>query len=295
MAKNEIDEETGVETTGHEWDGIKELNNPLPRWWLWTFYASVVFSIGYVIYYPAIPLIEGSTPGLSGETTRGLLHDELRAVKKSQSALVEEIVKSDLATIQKTDKLYRFSLSAGASHYKVNCSQCHGSGAEGGPGYPNLNDDDWLWGGSLQEIYTTIKHGVRSQEDDDTRFSEMPAFGDLLSDKNVADVAQYVLQFSGHSTDAAAATRGADVYASNCASCHGDKGEGIRETGSPRLNDALWLYGRSPELIARQIKKPRHGVMPPWGARLGDVAVKQLAIYVHSLGGGEVVSSTGAD
>ncbi len=288
MAKNEIDDVSGVETTGHEWDGIKELNNPLPRWWLWTFYACIIWSIGYVIYYPAIPLIEGSTMGISGVTNRSLLHEELARVDASKAGMVSKIDSTGLEDIRGNDELFRFAVAGGSSLYKVNCSQCHGSGAQGAPGYPNLNDDDWLWGGDLENIYLTIKHGVRNDDDDDARQSEMPAFGDdVLEPAQIADVTQYVLQLSSQEHDATAAKSGAAIYAENCAVCHGDDGKGGREFGAPNLADALSLYGNTADTIAAQIAKPKHGVMPAWGQKLTEAEVKQLTVYVHSLGGGE--------
>ncbi len=288
MAKNEVDEVSGVETTGHEWDGIKELNNPLPRWWLWTFYACIAFSIGYVIYYPAIPLLEGSTMGISGETNRSLLYAELKQADAAKAGLRSRIESTSLEDINKTEELRRFAIAGGSSLYKVNCSQCHGSGAQGAPGYPNLNDDDWLWGGDLQSIYTTIRHGVRNPDSPDARVSEMPVFGDgVLEKQQIADVSQYVMQLSGQEYDAPAAKTGAALFADNCAACHGADGKGGREFGAPNLADSLWLYGGSADKVAAQISRPKHGVMPAWGLKLNEAEVKQLAVYVHSLGGGE--------
>jgi len=288
MAKSEIDDVSGVETTGHEWDGIKELNNPLPRWWLWTFYACIAFAVGYVIYYPAIPLLEGSTMGISGETNRSLLHAELAQVDAAKAGLLSRIESTGLEDIRSNEELFRFAVAGGSSLYKVNCSQCHGSGAQGAPGYPNLNDDDWIWGGDLDSIYTTIRHGVRNAENDDARVSQMPAFGDgVLETPQIADVAQYVLQLSAQDHDATAAKSGAAIFADNCAACHGDDGKGGREFGAPNLADALWLYGNTGDQIAAQIARPKHGVMPAWGLRLSEAEVKQLSVYVHSLGGGE--------
>lgn len=289
MTKNEIDETSGVETTGHEWDGIKELNNPLPRWWLWTFYATIVFSIGYMIYYPAIPLSETSTMGISGQTNRLALKRELEEADLSRRDIIGKIRSSDLETIRGDEELARFAIAGGASAFKVYCSQCHGSGAAGGPGYPNLNDDDWLWGGDLESIYLTIAHGVRNDEDDDARDSLMPAFGadELLERDEIAQVTQYVLQVSNQEHDAALASVGAEIFADNCAACHGENAAGDPELGAPNLSDAISLYGNTAEKITAQIYQPQHGVMPPWQARLSDETVKQLAVYVHSLGGGE--------
>jgi cytochrome c oxidase cbb3-type subunit 3 len=292
MADKEIDKVSGVETTGHEWDGIKELNNPLPRWWLWTFYACIVFSIGYMAYYPAIPLIEGSTMGMSGETNRSVLQADLKAADDAKAGLVSQIEQASLQDIRTTDELFRFAVAGGSSLYKVNCSQCHGSGAQGAPGYPNLNDDDWLWGGNLEAIYATIKHGVRNGTDD-ARDSQMPAFGEgILEQPQIVQVANYVMQLSGQEHDAAAASTGKELFAENCASCHGDDGKGGRDFGAPNLADQLSLYGNTLNTVAAQINKPKHGVMPAWGERLSDAQVKQLAVYIHSLGGGEEAPAT---
>jgi cytochrome c oxidase cbb3-type subunit 3 len=171
----------------------------------------------------------------------------------------------------------------------VYCSQCHGSGAEGGPGYPNLNDDDWLWGGDLDAIYATIAHGVRNDEDDDARFSDMPAFGadGILERDEIKQVTQYVLQISRQEHDAKLAELGSVVFEDNCVACHEENGAGNRDLGAPNLTDAISLYGNTAELISSQIHQPQHGVMPPWRARLSDETVKQLTIFVHNLGGGE--------
>lgn len=287
--KNEIDEVTGTETTGHEWDGIKELDTPMPRWWVWTFYATIVFSIGYVIYYPAIPLVESSTMGISGITARGQLEQQMDEINKINIGKLERIKITPLSKIKADEDLYRYSIAGGQSLYKVYCSQCHGSGAQGAAGYPNLNDDDWLWGGDLNAIYTTIAHGVRNDVDDETRVSMMPAFGKdgILQRPDIAAVTEYVLKLSGNEHNDAKAKQGVTVFAENCAACHGDAGKGNRELGAPNLADALSLYGTTREKIYAQVMSPRHGVMPPWLGRLGEARVKQLALYVHSLGGGE--------
>jgi cytochrome c oxidase cbb3-type subunit 3 len=285
--KKEIDDISGVETTGHEWDGIKELNNPLPRWWLWTFYGTVVWAIIYMILFPAIPLINGNTPGILGYSSRGELAKEVAVADELKAESVLKIEGMDVAEILNDQDLTRFAVQGGKSAYKVYCSQCHGGGAEGAAGYPNLNDDDWLWGGTIDDIYLTIAHGVRYEADDDTRLSEMPAFGDILESADIRATANYVASLSGIAHDEANIELGQTVYTENCAACHGDNGEGIRELGAPKLNDALWLYGGSVDEIAVQIAKPKHGMMPAWQQRLGDATVKQLAVYVHSLGGGE--------
>ena len=289
MSKKTIDEFSGVETTGHDWDGIQELNNPLPRWWLWTFYLTIIFSIGYVIYYPAIPLITEETKGISGITTRSNLALELAAAKASKAGLIAKVEEASVEEIAGDAELRRFAISAGNSLFKVNCVQCHGSGAQGAPGYPNLNDDDWLWGGDLDAIYQTIAHGARYEQDDDTRTSDMPAFGkdELLEKEQIGEIAEHVLKISDFKFNAKKASKGAPLYAENCAACHGEDGKGNSEFGAPNLADALWLYAGSREDIIAQVNSPKHGEMPAWQERLGDVAVKQLAVYVHNLGGGK--------
>lgn len=287
MSEKEIDSVTNVETTGHEWDGIKELNNPLPRWWVWVFYATIVFAIGYSIYYPAIPLIEGATKGVGGYSSRLELQQTMAEVEAGRADLLEEIRTTDVTEIQDNPELARFASAGGASAFKVYCSQCHGSGAQGAAGYPNLNDDDWLWGGSVDQIAHTIRHGVRYDEDMDTRYSEMPAFGEILPREEVLAVAHYVRSLSGLDHDGTAMETGTRVFMENCAACHGDNGLGNTDLGAPNLADALWLYGSSHQELVSQINNPKHGVMPAWGERLGDALVKQLAVYVHGLGGGE--------
>jgi cytochrome c oxidase cbb3-type subunit 3 len=288
MSGNEIDEFSGVETTGHDWDGIKELNTPLPRWWLWTFYATILFAIGYVIYYPAIPLLTTATQGISGITNRQIVAEQLKAAASAKAGMVAKIETASLEEIRGTEDLFRFSVVGGQSMFKVYCTQCHGSGAQGAPGYPNLNDDDWLWGGDLESIYVSIKHGIRNDEDDDARISEMPAFGadELLESDTIRSVANYVLAMAGLDHDENLAQAGVDAYVENCADCHGENGKGDTELGAPNLTDAIWFYGNKPSDIIAQISTPRHGVMPAWVGRLGDASVKQLAVYIHSLGGG---------
>lgn len=289
MSTREIDELSGVETTGHEWDGIRELDTPLPRWWLWTFYATIVFAIGYMIYYPAIPLINSSTMGISGITNRKIVEKELKDEAAARAGVEQQIKATSLEDIQSNENLFRFSVAAGASMFKVYCSQCHGSGAQGGPGYPNLNDDDWLWGGDLESIYTTIAFGIRNDQSDNARVSQMPSFGadGILDSGQITDVANYVLSLSGQEHDAKAAERGKAIFADNCSACHGDDGKGGRDFGAPNLTDPIWLYGGTEKDIVDQVTKPRHGVMPSWIGRLGEVRVKELAVYIHSLGGGE--------
>lgn len=287
MSGKEIDEVSGVDTTGHEWDGIKELNNPLPRWWVWTFYATIVWALAYTIAYPAWPLISSATGGMLGYSSRGEIKKELAAAQEAKRDYVAAVEASTVDQILADDTLRQFASAAGAAAFKVNCIQCHGTGAVGSAGYPNLNDDDWLWGGKPDEIRATIAHGIRFAEDDQTRISEMPAFGEMLEPAQIKEIALYVRSLSGNTEDVAAVGDGAQLFAANCAVCHGETGKGNRELGAPNLTDAIWLYGSTEDDIIRQIRAPRNGVMPSWAGRLGDTTVKELAVYVHSLGGGE--------
>lgn len=282
--KNERDEFSGIETTGHDWDGIKELNNPAPRWWLWVFFVCIAFSVFYWIIYPAWPTLVGNTKGSRDWTQYKKLSAEQNEIAQVRGEFGMKIKQESLEAIQADPQLYSFAIAGGKAAFKENCAACHGSGAQGGKGYPNLNDDDWLWGGKLSDIYATIKYGIRSGHDK-ARFSQMPAFGQgMLKPEEISTVAEYVLALSGAG---APSVKGAEIFKQNCASCHGDSGKGNHEFGAPNLTDAIVLYGSDKRGIASQISSPRGGVMPVWEGRLPDEVLKQLAIYVYSLGGGE--------
>ncbi|MYZ48743.1 cytochrome-c oxidase, cbb3-type subunit III [Propylenella binzhouense] len=284
----ERDEPTGQITTGHEWDGIKELDTPMPRWWLWTFYGTIVWALGYVILYPAWPLVHDATRGVLGWSSRGQVQEALVEAAQAQGGFRDRIASLSLEDIRQDPELLRFAQAGGRSAFQVNCSQCHGSGAAGSVGYPNLNDDEWLWGGTLEEIHATIVNGARFVGNDDTHVSEMPAFGDGVLDRaQIEQVANYVLSLSGSPHDAAKAEAGAPLFADNCAACHGDAGQGDASVGAPALNDQIWLYSGKLDAIVAQIQRPRHGVMPAWGHRLDPTTIKELALYVHGLGGGK--------
>ncbi len=286
--KREVDDVTGVETTGHEWDGIKELNKPLPRWWLLTFYASIIWSIGYWIIYPAWPLANDYTRGIWGYSQRATVAAEVKAGIAAQAGQRELLDKAPLADVRKNPELLRFANAAGSAAFQTNCAPCHGRGAQGFTGYPNLNDDDWIWGGTVEEIHKTILHGIRTGGDE-ARATEMPKFGldKLLDDAKINDVAEYVLSLSAKPGDAAATARGAPIYKEQCALCHGDDGKGKLDQGAPNLTDAIWLYGGGKEQVVESIRTGRGGMMPAWGPRLDAATVKSLAVYVHSLGGGK--------
>ncbi|MER9350448.1 cytochrome-c oxidase, cbb3-type subunit III [Mesorhizobium sp. M0227] len=287
MSSDHIDEVSGISTTGHEWDGIRELNNPLPRWWVITFYMTIVWAIGYTIAYPAWPLLHYATKGVLGYSSRNEVKNELSAAEAAKGKYVAAIESKSVSEIAADDTLREFAVAAGAAAFKVNCVQCHGSGAQGSKGFPNLNDDDWLWGGEVDQIQQTIAHGIRFASDPATRLSEMPAFGDIITADQIKQVSTYVASLSGTVGDQSLVAPGAKVFAENCVACHGDNAKGNKELGAPDLTDAIWLYGSGEAAIAAQVTAPKQGVMPAWGARLGETKVKELAVYIHSLGGGE--------
>jgi cytochrome c oxidase cbb3-type subunit III len=287
------DDKNKVQTTGHEWDGIQEFNNPLPRWWVWVFYACIVWGVGYSIAYPAWPLLKGATPGVLGFSTRADVQTEIERYQAMNGGVEAELASADLATLADNPDVYNYAIQSGRATFATYCSQCHGSGASGAEGYPNLLDNDWLWGGNVEDIAFTIRHGVRNTEDEDNaRFSEMPAFGDdYLSDEEIHAVVNYVRSLPGtlSDVDAAAAEAGAVVFADNCAACHMEDGTGDRAQGAPNLTDAIWLYGSSPEKVELSVRAGPFGVMPAWGMNplFDDAKINAVAAYVHQLGGGE--------
>ncbi len=286
--KIEKDAVTGTDTTGHEWDGIKELNTPLPKWWLYSYYATIVWALAYFVLYPSWPSLSGHTTGVLGWTMRGEIAEQLEAAKKAQGPMLNRISAASLDDIRKTPDLRNYAMAGGRSAFGVQCAPCHGAGGAGTKGFPNLVDDNWIWGGTLDEIYTTIQYGVRNSNDK-SRLSQMPRFGadGILTAKQVDDVAEYVLSLSRRSTDAAAARRGAAVFAENCVACHLEGGKGNQEMGAPNLAANIWVYGGDKATVVESIRNARQGSMPAWGERLDDATVKMLAVYVHALGGGK--------
>ncbi len=285
--EHDIDDVTGIDTTGHAWDGIKELNNPLPRWWLYCLYLTIIWGIGYSIAYPAWPMISGATAGLLGYSTRGEVAQDIARFENANADISAQLAAADLNTLVANEDLNRYAISAGGAVFRNNCSQCHGSGAAGAEGYPNLLDDDWLWGGDFDNIAYTVRHGIRNEEDWDARWSEMTAFDEIFSKDEVEAVVQHVLAISGQPHDAALAGTGSVLFLDNCAACHGDTGTGNRDLGAPNLTDAIWLYGGDAAAIEETVRYARFGVMPPWGERLSEAEIKAVTAYVHQLGGGE--------
>ena len=281
-----IDPATGQEIKSHEWDGIAELDTPLPRWWLWTLYLTIIWGIGYTIAYPAWPMISSATQGVLGYSSRAGVAQAIQDQDQANADITARVANAAFDQIAGDTELDDFARAGGAAVFRTYCAQCHGAGAAGAKGYPNLVDDDWLWGGTPDAIAASIRHGIRWEYDDDTRYSEMPAFGrdGLLTRAEITAVADYVLSLSGKGT---ATDQGAEIYADNCAACHGDTGLGDAEQGAPNLADAIWLYGAQRDAVIATITTSRFGVMPAWSTRLTEAQIKQVTHYVHGLGGGE--------
>ncbi len=284
-----VDSHTGTATTGHEWDGIQELNTPLPRWWLIILWASVIWSFGYVVVYPAIPLVSSFTTGMFGWSSRGDVAAELNSLKALRGPMVNALNGATLADIEKDPKLLTFARAQGKAAFGDNCAPCHGAGGGGSKGFANLNDDDWLWGGKLEDIQATISFGVRSGHGK-ARDGSMPAFGrdGILKTAEMSQVADYVLSLSGLPTDKGFdKAAGAKIFEENCAACHGPEGKGDMALGSPNLTDKIWLFGGDKASITEGLTNGRGNVMPAWVDRLDDTTIKALTVYVHTLGGGK--------
>jgi cytochrome c oxidase cbb3-type subunit 3 len=286
MSKKQ-DDDLDYETTGHEWDGIKEYNKPLPRWWLWTFYATIVWGVLYTIAYPAWPGIKAATPGLLGYSTRAEVAEEITRFEDANSDINMQLASVELTEISQDPELNQYAQNAGAAVFRTWCAQCHGSGAAGAKGYPNLLDDDWLWGGDIEAIHHTIAHGIRNEEDMDARWSQMPAYGEMFEEQEIAQVANYVMSLSGEPRDASMVDAGETLFMDNCAACHMEDGTGDRWQGAPNLTDAIWLYGGDYDTLVETVTYSRFGVMPPWTERLSEAEIRAVATYVHALGGGE--------
>jgi len=292
MANRERDAISGTETTGHEWDGLKELDTPLPRWWLYIFYATIAISIAYWVLMPAWPLINGYTRGVLGFSDRGNVARDVADLRNARAPLYQRLAGATPDDLARDPELQAFAFAAGESVFGDYCRTCHGAGGAGAPGYPILADDVWIWGGSLADIEHTLRVGIRSDHAD-TRLSMMPAYGrdQLLTPQQISDAVEYVISISAArariQANAQAAARGAQVYQQQCASCHGVTGEGSRTFGAPSLQDDVWLYGGSREEIRRQIELGRGGVMPAWESRFDAGTLRALAYYVHQMGGGE--------
>ena len=283
----EVDALTGTATTGHSWDGIRELNTPLPRWWLWSFYLTIVWAIGYWVVYPAWPMVTDATKGLFGYNSRAAIVEDIAALHAMRGPMMQQLASASTAEIAASPQLIDFARAQGRVAFADNCAPCHGAGGGGAKGYPNLNDDDWLWGGTLADIEKTIRYGVRSGNDNG-HMGNMPPFTGVLKPAEVSAVADYARSLSGLSTEPGVDLKlGQKVFADNCAVCHGEAGKGNREVGAPNLTDKIWLYGSDKATIVQGIQAGRGGVMPVWEGRLSEPVIKALAVYVYGFGGGE--------
>lgn len=285
--KQDIDKISGVETTGHEWDGLKELNNPLPRWWVWVWIATILWSLWYFVVYPSWPTLDGATKGTSGYTQKKELAESQNEILERQSNYLKKFEQASFDEIMNDRELYEFAMAGGRAAFKENCATCHGTGAEGSKGYPNLNDDDWLWGGKVSDIHQTLNDGIRVDGSYDTRMSEMPAFGrdKLLTKTQINNVVDYVMALGNEVN--LVSLPGHQVFQENCASCHGEHGKGLQEFGAPNLTDDIWLYGDKRKDIYDSVVNSRSGMMPAWNTRLPQNTIRQISLYIHQLGGGE--------
>ena len=286
--KPKVQPKPPVGTTGHSWDGLQELNNPLPKWWLYVWFACIAVALVQFVLYPSIPGITGYWHGLLGTSTRAEVDRDVKALVAQRATSMDKIAAMPIADVAKDPQLLEMANTAGRITFANNCQPCHGAGGAGRPGYPALSVGAWLWGGKLEDIETTLIHGVRSG-DPDARTSAMPKFGadGLLTPPEIQSVADYVMTFYGTPVKGADTTKGAALFAANCAVCHGEAGQGGRPMGAPTLKSKVHLYGDTRETVVSQITSPHMGVMPFWNTRLDPATIKSVAIYVHGLGGGE--------
>ncbi len=263
------DDKPGAETTGHSWDGdLREYNNPLPRWWLWLFYGTVAFAVGYVVLFPGLGAFSG-TLGWSQASQWQAQHDAANANYAQRYGRFDTM---SVAELQKDADAMRIAKNL----FGNNCAMCHGSDGRGAKGFPNLHEASYKWGREPEAVVATIAAG---------RLGVMPAWKDSLGDAGVEEVANYVYQLSGRPADAAKAAAGKDKFATFCVACHGPEGKGMTALGAPDLTDAYWLYGGSLDAIKATVAVGRQGQMPAWNDTLGEQKVKLLAAYVLSFGG----------
>lgn len=267
MSTRKKEEGAPVEATGHVWDGdLEELNNPLPGWWLMMFYITLVFGAVYLVLYPGL----GTYRGLLNETMAGHYDAEVKDADTKFGPLFAKYQKIAIPVLAHDEN----AVKTGRRLYLTYCVVCHGSDAGGGPGFPNLRDQDWLYGGSPEQIEATITDG---------RNGVMPAWSDALGKEGVANVAAYVRSMSGHEVDNVTATKGKVIFDTNCAACHGADAKGTVAMGAPNLTDRTWLYGGSLTTVMRTIELGRQGHMPAHREFLGEAKVHLLAAYVYSL------------
>lgn len=281
MSMKEVDPVSGTELTEHEWDGIRELNTPVPWGAVWALRISIAISVVFWVFYPAFPYVSDFTRGVLGYSSREEVLDAVReadAQRANSFAVFETMDVAELAANPELEAQFSAPIS---TLYEDNCAACHRADLTGQVGFPNLTDQHWLWSGDPEEIEYTIRHGINAQ-DDDTRFSQMLAFGrdGMLDRAQISDVTEFVLSLSGQDHSAEAAMRGAEIFAADCASCHGDNGRGGLNIGAPDLGDNQWIYGGERSDITQSIYGGRQGVMPSWIGRLSESEIRMLTLYV---------------
>lgn len=278
---------TGRHTTGHEWNGIEELDTPVPRVVLFFLAATALFALGYWLLMPAWPLGWTYTKGLLGIDQRQVVARQVEEAAAGRAVWTDRVMAMDFADIAADAGLMHVVNETGRTLFGDNCAVCHGTGGRGSRGFPDLTAGAWLWGGEPETIMETIRVGINST-DEETRVSQMMAFGrdGILQRDEVRAVAAYVRSLSMPDTaaDAALLAAGREVFEANCAACHGDEGKGMAEVGAPDLTDHVWLYGGDAQSVFDTIHGGRQGHMPHWQGRLSPVDLKVLALYVHGLG-----------
>lgn len=290
MSVAERDPHTGYMTTGHEWNGITELNTPMPRVVYIALGLTVAFSVIWWLLFPAWPLVTTYTRGLLGTDQHARVAEDLREATEARAAWTTRIAKADPAALVSDPQLLAVVRQTGPALFEDNCAVCHGPGGQGGPGFPSLVDGAWLWGGEPEAVLETLRVGINDMHPE-TRSSQMLAFGrdGILSREQVDQAVAFVRSLSEPSVREEApeaVEAGAAIFAENCASCHGEDGRGIIELGAPDLTDDHWIYGGGAESIRASVWRGRQGHMPAWEGRLSEVERRILMAYVLDLGGG---------
>lgn len=284
MQEGTRDPVTGQTTTGHDWNGIQELNTPVPRVVLFFLGLAFIFSVICWLLYPTFPLVSTYTKGLLGIDQRQQVTDQVNEAAADRSAWEGQILDKSFDAIQADPALMQRVKETGHTLFQDNCAACHGTKASGGPGFPNLTSKSWLWGGEIDKIAETIRVGINSTNQD-TRVSQMLAFGrdGILTSSQIQDVVAYVQSISGMAADAGRANAGRELFAANCVSCHGDAAKGMTDVGAPDLTDRFWIYGGDSQSIYTTVYAGRQGHMPHWDGRLSQASQKILALYVANL------------
>lgn len=275
------------ETMGHEWDGIQEYNNPVPLWWKTVFLGCTLYAIGYMIYYPSIPFAgkNGYFAGIGNWSQFKELDQEIAKGKELTKDLDKQIIKLTIEEIEANPELKEYAIATGKSRFAMNCSQCHGLGANGNKGVANLLDDEWIWGSDIENIRYTITNGVRDYTNDDTRDGEMAAFGldEILDKREIKDVVRYVQVLAYNASENASSDRGKEIFEESCTACHGDAGEGNQELGAPALNNQVWLYGGDRKTLIETITEGRAANMTAFKDIISEDDIKRLVVFVRSL------------